>query len=76
MWRKTRIAAVALTLVMALAPAAPRAQDAEGEASTARKAIAYAGCIGSVVLLPLTVAGVFAMAIACANALAVGAEVD
>lgn len=76
MWRKTRIAAVVLALVMALAPAAPQAQDVETEASTARKAIAYAGCIGSVVLLPLTVAGVFAMSIACANALAVGAEVD
>jgi hypothetical protein len=76
MWRKTRIAVVALALVLALAPAAPRAQDAEPEASTVKKAIAYAGCIGSVVLLPLTVAGVFAMTIACANALAVSAEVD
>jgi hypothetical protein len=76
MWSKTRIAFVALALVMALAPASPRAQGAEVEAGTVKKAIAYAGCIGSVVLLPLTVAGVFAMTIACANALAVSAEVE
>jgi hypothetical protein len=74
MWRKTRIMVLALALVMALAPATPRAQTATEEASKARKAIAYAGCIGSVVLLPLTVAGVFAMTIACANALAISAE--
>ena len=74
MWRKTRITVLALALVMALTPAAPRAQTAEEQASTAKKAIAYAGCIGSVVLLPLTVVGVFAMTIACANALAISAE--
>lgn len=74
MCRKVRIMVVTLALVMALSPAAPRAQTAEEEASTAKKAIAYAGCIGSVVLLPLTVVGVFAMAVACANALAISAE--
>jgi hypothetical protein len=74
MWRKTRIAALALALVMALAPAVPRAQTFEEDATKARKAIAYAGCVGSVILLPLTVAGVFAMAIACANALTISME--
>ena len=74
MWSKFRPAVLALALVMALAPAAPRAQTAEVEASKAQKAVAYAGCIGSVILLPLTVAGVFAMTVACANALAISAE--
>ena len=74
MWRKTRITVLALALVMALTPATPRAQTAAEEASTVKKAIAYAGCIGSVVLLPLTVVGVFAMAVSCANALAISAD--
>ena len=77
MWcrgKGARPAALALALVLALAPAAPRAETAEPDGSKLKKAIAYAGCIGSVALLPLTVAGVFAMAIACANALAISAE--
>jgi hypothetical protein len=74
MWRKTRLAVLVLALVLALAPGSPRAQTAAEQASTARKAIAYAGCAGSVILLPLTVAGVFAMAIACANAMAMSVE--
>jgi hypothetical protein len=74
MWRKTRITVLALALVMALAPAAPRAQAAEEEGSTVKKAIAYVGCAGSIALLPFTVVGVFAMAIACANAMAISVE--
>jgi hypothetical protein len=74
MWRKTRIAVLVLALVLALVPAAPRAQTVLPQATTAQKAVAYAGCIGSVILLPLTVAGVFAMAVACANALAISNE--
>ncbi len=73
-WKGARPAVLALALVLALAPAALRAQTAEPDGSKVKKAIAYAGCIGSVALLPLTAAGVFAMAIACANALAISAE--
>lgn len=74
MWRKTRAAVLALALVMALVPASPRAQTVAGEDSTAKRAIAYAGCAGSIILLPLTGAGVFAMVIACANAMAMSVE--
>lgn len=75
MWkRKLRVAVLALVLVTVLAPATPRAQTATPEASTFKRAVAYAGCAGSVILLPLTAAGVFAMVIACANAMAMSVE--
>jgi len=74
MWRSKRIAVLALALILALAPASPRAQTVTTDGSTVKKAIAYAGCAGSVILLPFSVAGVFAMVMACASAMAMSVE--
>ena len=74
MSRKSRVVALALAVLLALAPAAPRAQTAAEEGSVAKKAIAYAGCAGSIILMPFTAVGVFAMVVACANAMALSVE--
>ena len=74
MWRKVRVVVLVLALATALAPSAPRAETVEVAATKLETVVAYAGCIGSVVLLPLTVVGVFAMSIACANALVISLE--
>lgn len=74
MWRKVRIAVLVLALAMALAPPGPRAETVEVAATKLETVVAYAGCIGSIALLPLTVVGIFAMSIACANALVISME--
>jgi hypothetical protein len=68
MWRKRRIVALALAVVLALAPATPRAEVGTAAPDGAGKAMRYVACAGSIVFMIAVPASVFYTTLVCINA--------
>ena len=70
MWRKNRIVALALAVMLALAPATPRAEVETRTATPngAGTALRYVACAGSIVFMIAVPASVFYTTLVCIHA--------
>ena len=68
MWRKNRLLVLALALMLALAPAAPRAEAGIAAPDRTSKVIRYVACAGSIVFMIAVPASVFYTTLVCINA--------
>jgi hypothetical protein len=68
MWRKSGIVALALALMLALAPATPRAEVGTAAPNGAGQALRYVACAGSIVFMVAVPASVFYTTLVCINA--------
>ena len=68
MWRKRGILALALAVMLALAPATPRAEDRAAVPNGAGQAMKYIACAGSIVFMVAVPASVFYTTLVCINA--------
>jgi len=69
MWRRKQIVALGLALLLALAPATPRAGERTVEPDGVATAIRYVACAGSIVFMVAVPASIFYTAIVCINAM-------
>ena len=68
MWRKSGIVVLALAVMLALAPATPRADTQTAVPSGAGTAMKYIACAGSIVFMIAVPASVFYTSLVCINA--------
>ena len=68
MWRKGGIVALALAVMLALAPATPRADERTAEPNGAGTAMKYIACAGSIVFMVAVPASVFYTTLVCIHA--------
>jgi hypothetical protein len=68
MWRKSGIVALALALLLVLAPAAPRAESQTAAPESASTAMRYIACAGSIVFMVYVPASIFYTTLVCINA--------
>lgn len=68
MRKKSGIVALALAVMLALAPATPRAEVAAAAPNGANKALRYVACAGSIVFMVAVPASVFYTTLVCINA--------
>ncbi len=68
MWRKSRIVVLALAVMLALAPATPRAEVGTAAPDGASRAVRYVACAGSIVFMIAVPASVFYTTLVCINA--------
>jgi hypothetical protein len=68
MWRKGGIVALALAVMLALAPATPRADERVAEPNGVGTALRYIACAGSIVFMVAVPASVFYTTLVCIHA--------
>jgi hypothetical protein len=68
MWRKGGIVALALAVMLALAPVTPRADTQTAAPDGAGTAMRYIACAGSIVFMIAVPASVFYTTLVCINA--------
>jgi hypothetical protein len=68
MWKKSGIVALALTVMLALAPVPPRAEAATAAPNGAGTALRYVACAGSIVFMVAVPASVFYTTLVCIHA--------
>ncbi len=68
MWRKRGIVALALAVMLALAPATPRAGVRTAAPSGVSTAVKYIACAGSIVFMVAVPASVFYTTLVCIHA--------
>jgi len=68
MWRKSGIMALALAVMLALAPATPRAGVRTATPSGVGTAMRYVACAGSIVFMVAVPASVFYATLVCIHA--------
>jgi hypothetical protein len=68
MLKKSGIVALTLALMLALAPATPRAEVTTAAPDGATKALRYVACAGSIVFMIAVPASVFYTTLVCINA--------
>jgi hypothetical protein len=68
MWRKSGIVVLALAVMLALAPATPRADVRTAAPNGAGTALRYIACAGSIVFMVAVPASVFYTTLVCIHA--------
>jgi hypothetical protein len=68
MWRKSGILALALIVMLALAPATPRADETTAALNGAGTAMKYIACAGSIVFMIAVPASIFYTTLVCVHA--------
>ena len=68
MWKKSGIVALALAVMLALAPATPRAEITAAAPNGADTALRYVACAGSIVFMVAVPASVFYTTLVCIHA--------
>ena len=68
MWRKSGIVVLALAVMLALAPATPRAEVGTAAPNGAGTALRYIACAGSIVFMIAVPASVFYTTLVCIHA--------
>jgi hypothetical protein len=68
MWKKSGIVALALVVMLALAPATPRADVTTASPNGAGTAMRYIACAGSIVFMIAVPASVFYTTLVCIHA--------
>ena len=68
MWRRSGIVVLALAVMLALAPATPRAEVGAVAPDGAGTALRYVACAGSIVFMIAVPASVFYTTLVCINA--------
>ena len=68
MWRKSGIVVLALAVMLALAPATPRAEVGTAAPNGAGTAMRYIACAGSIVFMIAVPASVFYTTLVCIHA--------
>ena len=68
MWKKSGIVALALAVMLALAPTTPRAEITTAAPNGADRALRYVACAGSIVFMVAVPASVFYTTLVCIHA--------
>jgi hypothetical protein len=68
MWRKSGIVALALTVMLALAPVTPRAEVRTAAPNGVGTAMKYVACAGSIVFMVAVPASIFYTTLVCIHA--------
>jgi hypothetical protein len=68
MWKKSGIVVLALAVMLALAPATPRAAVTAAAPNGADRALRYVACAGSIVFMVAVPASVFYTTLVCIHA--------